>query len=102
MNNQEFTAENYDNAIAVCFRRPTLSMNPEARGKGLGRAWLHHAIRLCKELGAKTVTLNTCDADHPRALNNYLKAGFRVVRESVETWPIPRRLNIPIHEGLRV
>lgn len=75
---------------------------PQARGKGLGGAWLSHSLKICKELGAKSVTLNTCNADHPRALGNYLKGGFKVVRESVETWPIPRRLNLPIHEGLRI
>lgn len=54
---------------------------PEAVGRGLGR-WLlasavHHAWALA---GTERVSVNTCTLDHPRALPNYLEAGFEILR----------------------
>jgi hypothetical protein len=40
--------------------------------------------------------VNTCDADHPRALPGYLRAGFRPLRNVREHWPIPLRLGMRI------
>ena len=51
--------------------------------------------------GARAVTVNTCTADHPRALPNYLRAGFRPVRSVREVWDVPLRLGLPIPEHLR-
>jgi hypothetical protein len=51
--------------------------------------------------GLRGMTLNTCTADHPRALPNYLAAGFREVRRVQETWDIPRRLGLQVPEHLR-
>ena len=75
---------------------------PEAIGRGLGMALLRHAIRTAWDEGCFTMTVNTCTADHPRALPNYVKAGFRILRSLREEWPIPDRLGLPIPERLRV
>jgi hypothetical protein len=48
------------------------------------------------------MTVNTCTADHPRAMGTYLRAGFRPVREVREQWNIPVRLGLVIPDRLRV
>ena len=47
------------------------------------------------------MTVNTCTADHPRALPTYLRAGFRPVREMREEWNVPLRLGLDIPDRLR-
>lgn len=75
---------------------------PGAIGQGLGMAFLHHAIAAAWREGCSVLTVNTCTADHPRALPNYLKAGFQVLRTVREEWPIPDRLGLPIPAHLKV
>jgi len=75
---------------------------PHAVGQGLGRAFLRHAVDLAWSEGARVLTVNTCTADHPRALPNYLAVGFRPVRRVREVWRVPVRLGLPIPERLRV
>lgn len=75
---------------------------PRAIGQGLGIALLHHAIRAAWDEGCATLTVNTCTADHPRALPNYEKAGFRRLRTVREEWPVPDRLGLPIPDRLRI
>lgn len=75
---------------------------PQAVGHGLGLAFLRHAVDTVWGTGARGMTVNTCTADHPRALPTYLKAGFRPVREVAETWNIPTRLGLAIPERLRL
>ena len=72
---------------------------PEAIGQGLGRALLRHAVDTAWNLGARAVTVNTCTADHPRALPNYKRAGFREMRAVEEVWDIPTKLGLrrPAH-----
>ena len=54
---------------------------PEAVGRGLGRWFLASAVHRAWALpGTLRVTVNTCTLDHPRALPNYLAAGFEVLR----------------------
>jgi hypothetical protein len=53
-------------------------------------------------LGAKGMTVNTCTADHPRALPNYLRAGFSIVRQVREIWAVPNRLNMRIPSSLKL
>ena len=48
------------------------------------------------------MTVNTCTADHPRALPTYLRAGFRPVREMREEWNVPLRLGLDIPDRLRL
>jgi GNAT superfamily N-acetyltransferase len=76
---------------------------PEMIGKGLGRAMLTAAINSVFD-GASALrgmTVNTCTADHPRALPNYLAAGFTETRRVREVWDIPRRLGLHVPEHLR-
>ncbi len=75
---------------------------PAATGKGLGAAFLDAAVEAAWREGARTVTVNTCTADHPRALPNYLRAGFERVRSVDETWDVPNRLGLSIPQHLRV
>ena len=75
---------------------------PGAIGQGLGIALLHHAISAAWAEGCTSLTVNTCTADHPRALPNYLRAGFRRLRTIREEWPVPDRLGLPIPDALRI
>jgi GNAT superfamily N-acetyltransferase len=72
---------------------------PDAIGRGLGRAFLRHAVDTAFGMGARVMTVNTCTADHPRALANYKRVGFREIRKVDEVWDIPRRLGlvVPAH-----
>jgi GNAT superfamily N-acetyltransferase len=54
---------------------------PEFQGRGLGKFLLCRAIEEAWATGPSRVWLHTCTLDHPRALPNYLKRGFRKVRE---------------------
>jgi GNAT superfamily N-acetyltransferase len=76
---------------------------PEEIGHGLGKLLLDAAIDtvFLGASGLRGMTLNTCTADHPRALPNYLAAGFRELRRVREVWDIPRRLGFNIPEHLR-
>ncbi|PHK95687.1 GNAT family N-acetyltransferase [Pseudoroseomonas rhizosphaerae] len=72
---------------------------PHAVGTGVGQAFLRHAIDTAWAEGCGLLTVNTCTADHPRALPNYLAAGFTRLRTVREIWPVPVRLglNVPAH-----
>ncbi len=87
--------------------RPAVNLSyfglmPFAIGAGIGRAFLRHAVDSCWAEGARAVTVNTCTADHPRALPNYLAAGFTRLRTVREIWRVPTRLGLPIPERLRL
>ena len=75
---------------------------PRAVGRGIGMAFLFHAITSAWAEGPVAITVNTCTADHPRALPNYLKAGFTKLRTVREEWPVPNRLGMPIPERLKI
>lgn len=75
---------------------------PRAVGRGIGMAFLFHAITSAWAEGPVAITVNTCTADHPRALPNYLKAGFTKLRTVREEWPVPTRLGMPIPDRLRI
>jgi GNAT superfamily N-acetyltransferase len=75
---------------------------PQAIGAGLGRAMLRHAVDTAWAEAPRAVTVNTCTADHPRALPNYVAAGFRVLRTVREVWPVPNRLGLRIPDRLRI
>jgi hypothetical protein len=87
--------------------RPVVNLSyfgllPHAIGRGMGRALLRHAVEAAwAGGGTRAVTVNTCTADHPRALPNYLAAGFRPVRAVREVWQVPERLGLPIPERLK-
>jgi GNAT superfamily N-acetyltransferase len=75
---------------------------PHAIGHGLGTALLHAALVTAWSHQPRAVTVNTCTADHPRALPNYRRAGFFVVRTTREVWDVPNRLGLKIPEHLKV
>ena len=74
---------------------------PFAVGQGLGTPFLRAAVDTAWRWGAKAVTVNTCTADHPRALPGYMKAGFTFVRSVREIWDIPNQLGLIVPPHLR-
>jgi GNAT superfamily N-acetyltransferase len=71
-------------------------------GKGLGGAFLQHAIDNAWSGPIRGMTVNTCTADHPRALPAYERAGFRRIRSIKEVWSIPRHLGFTIPDHLKI
>lgn len=72
-------------------------------GRGLGGLLLDYAV---DEVFSSTsplrgMSVNTCNADHPRALPNYLAAGFSEYRRAQEAWDIPVRLGFKIPDHLK-
>ncbi len=72
-------------------------------GRGLGRFLLDYAVDTVFEgaTALRGMSVNTCNADHPRALPNYLAAGFVEYRRTREEWDIPVRLGLTMPEHLR-
>ncbi len=62
---------------------------PEFIGKGFGKRLLTDAIDKAWETADKRIWLHTCTLDHPSALPNYLRRGFRIFREEDVTDTIP-------------
>jgi GNAT superfamily N-acetyltransferase len=75
---------------------------PHTVGTGIGFAFLRSAVDEVWRRGAKGMTVNTCTADHPRALPTYLRAGFHIVRQVREVWNIPTNLGLRISASLRI
>ena len=75
---------------------------PNAIGHGTGYAFLRAAVDEVWRLGAEGMTVNTCTADHPRALPNYLRVGFSIVRQVREVWSVPNSLNMLIQARLKL
>lgn len=75
---------------------------PQAVGAGIGRAFLRQALEDGWAQGTRALTVNTCTADHPRALPNYLAAGFAKLRTVREVWHVPLHLGLPIPSRLRL
>jgi GNAT superfamily N-acetyltransferase len=73
---------------------------PWAIGKGVGFSLLGAAIERVFAGPVRGMTVNTCTADHARALPNYRRAGFRIVRQINEVWDIPRRLGFVVPDRL--
>lgn len=74
---------------------------PRAVGTGVGYRFLRHAIETGWASGATGMTVNTCTADHPRALPTYIRCGFRPVRQARENWSVPTRLGLRIPAHVR-
>lgn len=66
-----------DGSVEICY----FGVLPEYQGRGLGKYLLTRAVEEGWRRGANRVWLHTCTLDHPGALPNYLKRGFRAVRE---------------------
>jgi GNAT superfamily N-acetyltransferase len=73
---------------------------PHAIGSGVGFPFLRHAVDTVWREGPRGMTVNTCTADHPRAMPTYLRAGFRTLRQVRELWNVPLRLGMRIPERL--
>jgi hypothetical protein len=73
---------------------------PHAISSGIGYPFLRHAVDAAWRHGPRGMTVNTCTADHPRALPTYLRAGFHTVRQVREVWNVPLRLGMRIPDRL--
>jgi GNAT superfamily N-acetyltransferase len=74
---------------------------PHVVGTGAGYPFLRQAIDAVWRQRPRGMTVNTCTADHPRALPTYLRAGFRPLRQVRELWDVPVRLGMRIPGRLR-
>ena len=69
---------------------------PHAIGAGVGYSFLCSAVDAAWHQRPRGMTVNTCTADHPRALPTYVRAGFRTLRQVREVWNVPLRLGMRI------
>ena len=76
-------------------------MVPAMIGRGLGNPFLRAAVDEAFRQTSRGLTVNTCTADHPRALPTYLRTGFKPVRSVREMWDVPNRLGMVIPDHLR-
>ncbi|HMV30811.1 MAG TPA: GNAT family N-acetyltransferase [Gemmatimonadales bacterium] len=74
-----------DGAVEIAY----FGVLPEYQGRGLGRYLLTRAVQEAWQAGAARVWLHTCTLDHPGALPNYLRRGFRKTGEEVYTTTVP-------------
>lgn len=65
-----------DGSVEVAY----FGLCPEFLGRGLGGWLLTEAVVRAWELCPTRVWLHTCELDHPAALPNYLRRGFRIER----------------------
>ena len=61
------------------------------RNKGLGGGLLSAATQKAFDCGAKRIWLHTATDDHPNALLNYRKRGYRIYHEDVLNNPMPNK-----------
>ncbi len=73
--------EHQDRSVEVVY----FGLLPDFIGRGWGKYLLTQAARAAWGLHATRVWLHTCTLDHPAALPNYLKRGFRPLRQEVYT-----------------
>lgn len=59
-------------------------LTPEFIGQGYGGLMLDSAIANAFAWGARRVWVHTCTDDHPNALANYQKSGFRIFKVEEE------------------
>ena len=78
--------ELYENEIVF------FGLTPDYIGRRVGSWLLDRAIERGFARGAATLILNTNTVDHPRALDTYRKAGFRIVRREEKELQDPRVL----------
>jgi len=65
-----------------------LGLKPDWIGKGFGQNLIQASVDVAGQNGEK-VWLHTCERDHPKALQSYLNAGFKIEKEliSMEYYP---------------
>ncbi len=66
-----------DGAVEIAY----FGLLPEYFGRGWGGHLLTRAVETAWSLDASRVWLHTCTLDHPAALPNYLRRGFRPIQE---------------------
>ena len=81
----ELRQDSADASVEIAY----FGLLPWAIGQGVGRWLLEQAIATAWRLGPNRVWLHTCTLDHPAALPNYLKRGFRVTRVEQVTQEVP-------------
>jgi GNAT superfamily N-acetyltransferase len=74
-----------DDSVEVAY----FGLLPEFVGRGWGGHLLTLAVREAWGMRPERVWLHTCTLDHPAALPNYLKRGFRPVRDETYTAEVP-------------
>jgi ribosomal protein S18 acetylase RimI-like enzyme len=74
-----------DEAVEIAY----FGLLPEYFGRGWGGHLLTRAVETAWGLGASRVWLHTCTLDHAAALPNYLRRGFRTVREETYIAMLP-------------
>ena len=62
---------------------------PQFIGRGIGSYLLTAAIERAWQMNASRVWVHTCTLDHPRALENYQRRGFRIYKEEVTDEDLP-------------
>ena len=62
---------------------------PSFIGQRLGHCFLNWTLRTAWSHSPDRVWVHTCDLDHPAALPNYLKAGFRIYDERLVDQFVP-------------
>ena len=70
-----------DDSVEIAY----FGLLPDFIGRGWGKYLLTRAVQSAWQLGPRLVWLHTCTLDHPAALPNYLKRGFRPVRQEIYT-----------------
>lgn len=68
-----------------------LGFLPQWRNRGLGGGLLSAATQQAFDCGAKRIWLHTATDDHPNALPNYRKRGYRIYHEVELKHPMPGR-----------
>ena len=66
-----------DGSVEIAY----LGLAAGAIGRGLGRWLVQAAVAEAEALQATRIWLHTCTLDHPAALGNYERCGFRIERE---------------------
>lgn len=74
-----------DGAVEIAY----FGLLPEYFGRGWGGHLLTRAVGTAWSLGGSRVWLHTCTLDHAAALPNYLRRGFRPIREETYTAQLP-------------
>jgi GNAT superfamily N-acetyltransferase len=70
-----------DSSVEIAY----FGLLPAFIGRGWGKYLLSRAVNAAWGLKPSRVWLHTCTLDHPAALPNYVKRGFRPVREETYT-----------------
>ena len=77
--------EHDDRSVEIAY----FGLLPDFIGRGWGKYLLTRAAAAAWDLSPSRIWLHTCTLDHPAALPNYLKRGFRPIRE--ETYEVTAR-----------